>query len=332
MMRAPPPQSGVHVEVGPDLPRDLRKLLEIVDVAGLGGARDAHNGHELGGLPLCPVFPADFFHRLAELLDVDLVRARVNRGVHHAVLTDAEDGARLADGVVAAFRYEHHGLAVAVVLQGADEPFEADALEFPAVGGKCLGHGQGQGSEVRQRTVRGDVAQGDVGVLDVGIVEPVRVLVDEPVHPAQEFPLQEGRRLCALDLHLVLVQTHRDHLQEDHVIGNGTRHVANVEGVCDLDGVLDHVVLDLGKHVPDELGLVGHPRAVEDPRKAFHGDGGVDPSLFLEKIMDHVQEVDAELHEPVRGVGHDEKLFHVRGGALYLSFARIDAKLQRLHG
>ena len=42
------------------------------------------------------------------------------------------------------------------------------------------------------------------------------------------------------------------------------------------------------------------------------------PAFILEKIVNQIKEMNAELDKPVRRIGHDEQLFHVVSGTLDL--------------
>ena len=86
--------------------------------------------------------------------------------------------------------------------------------------------------------------------------------------------------------------------------------MADVIGVGHLDRMLDHVVLDLGENIPDQLGLAWYVGAVEYAGELFNGNGGMDAPLFFEEIVYHVQKMDAELDESVRRIRHNEELFH----------------------
>lgn len=156
-------------------------------------------------------------------------------------------------------------------------------------------------SAVRFAMVPSEVMfQGDVLILDVGGIELLGVAKNEPVHPAEKLPLYEGRCFCTLDLDLVLVEAHHDHLEQDHEVGYSARHMADIVGVGHFYRVLDHVVLDLVQDVYDQHRIAGDVGMIEYAGKLVYRDRRVDPSLFLEKIMNHIKEVYTELHKPVR--------------------------------
>ena len=91
----------IHVEVRPDLVGYAGKLPEVVNVACLCSAGNPNHSNELGWFSDQPVFLADFIDGLPEPVDVDLVRAGVSRNMNNPALADAENGAGLADGVMA---------------------------------------------------------------------------------------------------------------------------------------------------------------------------------------------------------------------------------------
>ncbi|OPZ60161.1 MAG: hypothetical protein BWY87_00615 [Deltaproteobacteria bacterium ADurb.Bin510] len=251
------------MEVGPDLRGDLGEGLEVVDVAGLGGAGHAHHCDDFGGSASQLVFAANAVNGLIEFFDVDLVDDRNDRHGDDRILAQAEQSAGLANRIVAALGDQNNGPAVTVMLEGSVEALVADALEVAAVWGEGLGQRQTEAGQVGEGAVRGDDAQSDAVVVDVAAVEIFRTAEGQTVHPGQEFALDKGRGLGALDLHLILVEADRDHLEQNHEIRNGRGHVADVVGAGDLDRVLDDVVLDIVQHVLDEHGLFGQAGMVE---------------------------------------------------------------------
>jgi 16S rRNA (cytidine1402-2'-O)-methyltransferase len=54
-------------------------------------------------------------------------------------------------------------------------------------------------------------------------------------------------------------------------------------------------------------------------------------ALFLEKVMDHIEKMVPELHEPVRRIGHDEQLAHVIRGFFDLFRPQALVTFQRIH-
>jgi hypothetical protein len=102
----------------------------------------------------------------------------------------------------------------------------------------------------------------------------------------------------------------------------------NVIGVGHLDGVFDDVVLYFIKDIFDQLGFGRNTGIIKDSSEVFHGDRRMYPALFLEKVMDHVQQMDTELYEPVRGLGHYEQLLHVLSCAFDSLTVGLGAELQ----
>ncbi len=87
-------------------------------------------------------------------------------------------------------------------------------------------------------------------------------------------------------------------------------------------------MLDLIKDILDEMRITRHLDIVENFCKIFHRYGRMDPALFFKKIVNKVEQMNAELHEPVRRVGHYEELLHIFRSAFDHLFYRLPAELK----
>ena len=69
------------------------------------------------GFPDNPVFFSDLFHNALKLMNINFINAGLNRNADDPLITDAEDGACLADGIMPASGNEEECLSVAERLE-----------------------------------------------------------------------------------------------------------------------------------------------------------------------------------------------------------------------
>ena len=170
---------------------DVGKLIKVIDISCFSGTCNPDDGNDFGGLSSCLVLFLDPFNRLVELCDVNLVGVGMNRYVHDAAFTDAQDSPGFAYGIMSPFRYKDQCLSVSVIVQCPGEAFYPDAFERLSISRKCFCHCKCQSGYVGQCSIRGDISQSDPGILNVFFVEVLCVIVDEMVYPAEKLPFNE---------------------------------------------------------------------------------------------------------------------------------------------